>query len=737
MRTTLFLGLVLLSATVRAGELADQLSKLQLPSIDAAEEQLERYVSARLKAVNAKSSADWQAIKSKEQWEKYRAEKLALMRRSLGMLEKRPAVKVHVSGEHAGEGYVVKNVLYETRPHWFVTANLYVPAKPSDSMPGLLLSHSHHSPKTQGELQDMGATWARAGCYVLVPDHLGHGERRQHPFATAKDYDKEFPVSRQDYHFRYDNSLQLYLAGESLMGWMAHDLMGGVDVLLAQAGIAKDKIILLGGVAGGGDPAAVTAALDERIACAAPFNFGGPQPETRYPLPDDAETWFHYAGGGSWESTRNLADSAGDGFLPWVIVGSIAPRRLIYGHEFSWDRERDPVWKRFEQIWKWEDADDRLAAAHGRGTLRGNKPEDTHCGNIGAFHRRMIHPALDQWFGIKVTPESEYSKKLDSADLMCWTPELKEKLQPKTLRELLKEKTKSMVSGGAEAIMGNKVAERTSWSSVEGKMPPRTELFVTGTQPGLQARVLAIYPEKELRAAVIAVAQDGSQAFLKQRSAEIEELVSGGCAVCLADLRGTGVFAADRDRGPNSGTTSLNASLWMLGERESLLAGQLSDLRAVVDLATHLKGSNIKSIYLWGDSFAKPLPADSEFKYPRRVDRPAEPDTLGGLLALLGTRDARVAGAFVQGGLVSYLSVLDTPFVQVPQSTIIRGVLTRTDLPAIAAESNKPIRLESLVDGCGRLVDEKQLGGEYAKRDRLEASVERTSPAKWISSQVK
>jgi hypothetical protein len=59
-------------------------------------------------------------------------------------------------------------------------------------MPGIVLCHSHHNPKTQGELQDMGMTWARLGCMVLVMDQLGHGERRQHPFRSAKDYPGEF-----------------------------------------------------------------------------------------------------------------------------------------------------------------------------------------------------------------------------------------------------------------------------------------------------------------------------------------------------------------------------------------------------------------------------------------------------------------------------------------------------------------------------------------------------------------
>ena len=62
--------------------------------------------------------------------------------------------------------------------------------------------------------------------------------------------------------------------------------------------------------------------LDERITAVAPFNFGGPQPETKFPLRKDAKVTFNYAGSGSWESTRNLARSAKDGFLPWVIVGA-------------------------------------------------------------------------------------------------------------------------------------------------------------------------------------------------------------------------------------------------------------------------------------------------------------------------------------------------------------------------------------------------------------------------------
>ena len=152
----------------------------------------------------------------------------------------------------------------------------------------------------------MGMTWARAGLHGA-----GDGPARTRRAAAtslraAKYYPEPFPVGRQDYYFRYNVGMQLHLIGESLIGWMAWDLMRGVDLLLAQPGIDPERIILLGAVAGGGDPAAVTAALDPRIKCRRALQLRRPAAGDRYPLPDDAERRFNYIGEGSWESTRNL-----------------------------------------------------------------------------------------------------------------------------------------------------------------------------------------------------------------------------------------------------------------------------------------------------------------------------------------------------------------------------------------------------------------------------------------------
>ena len=582
---------------------------------DEAREYLDRAQRKQIQAANDASSAAWKKITDRASWEAFAAERRAALRAGVRLpSHKADTIESHVTSKIDGDGYVVENIVYESRPDWFVSANLYRPAKPTDAMPGIILSHSHHSPKWQGELQDMGVTWARAGCVVLVPDHLGHGERAQHGLKKKEDYPREYAIGRQDYYFRYDSSIQLYLAGETLMGWMAHDLMRGVDVLLAQKGIDKSKIILLGGVAGGGDPCGVTAALDERIACAVPFNFGGPQPETRYPLPDDAETWFNYAGGGGWESTRNLAYSAAPNsrFVHWEITSSIAPRKLIHGHEFAWDGERDPVWKRYQKLYSLYDQPENLAVAHGKGNLQGQEPESSHCGNIGEFHRKMIHPAFEKWFGIKA---SESRDRRDASQLTAMTPEAAAELQPKLLHQVLAEQmdrsfvgTEKSPADRREAITKHLATAFTQ--GVEPRLvkdvvpdndrPAHVLVTVDGEVP-----LLLLVPEEpsdKPRPVVVALSAQGKGTFLRERSEPIAKLLSAGIAVCLPDVRDTGETAGDDSRGQYSSSTDRAATALMLND--PLIAGQIRDVRAVLAALRRREDIDGQRIALWGESFA-------------------------------------------------------------------------------------------------------------------------------------
>jgi dienelactone hydrolase len=733
------MGMVLLLALLSAPALRAQGEDLpgKLRALDAqvirSDRDLRRMLSediqTRRQEMNQRETRAWRKITTKQEWERYRDKRLQALRTSLGDFPT-PAknLKVSITRTLEGEGYRIDNLVFESRPGLLVTANRYRPAKPGTSMPGILICHSHHNPKTQGELQDMGILWARRGCVVLVMDQLGHGERRQHPFVDSSSYPGSFRVGRQDYYFRYNEGIHLHLIGDSLIGWMAWDLMRGVDLLLAHPGVDAKKIILLGSVAGGGDPAAVTAALDRRIQAAVPFNFGGPQPETRYPLPRDAEDRFNYAGSGSWESTRNLRLSARDGFLPWVIVGGIAPRRLIYAHEFSWDRDDDPVWKRLQKIYELYGVPTHLAAASGRGQLSGRPPQATHCNNIGAAHRqRGIYAAFQRWFGIAI-PDREESERRPSSDLLCLTEEVRKKRKPRPAHELARELAQQRLARARQARNKGSAAERRAqlrqqWSRLLGDVSVPTDLkadkvrterlgkatverIVLHLERDIVVPLLLLIPPHRAGTrlpVVVGLAQGGKAGFLRHRAGEIARLLDAGMMVALPDVRGTGETSPGSDRGRRSSATGLSSSELMLGQ--TLVGLRLRDLRCVLAHLSKDERVNPKRITLWGDSFAPVHSRKDKVAVPLDAsDLPPPCEPLGGLLALLGGLfEEEVHAIYIHGGLTGYQSLLDSPFIYVPHDVIIPGVLTAGDLEDVAAAlAPRPLRLEALVDGLNR-----------------------------------
>lgn len=670
---------------------------------------LSRHAEARLRQANRASTAEWEKIKTRADWEAFRREKLQALKKSLGEFPEPPRnLKVKVTGSHAGDGYHVDNLVYESRPGLVVTANLYRPTKGADSHPGIIICHSHQSTKHSGWRQDMGMTWARAGCTVLIPDHLGHGERRQHPFGGE---------GQHDYHFRYDLGMQLHLVGESLMGWLVWDLMRGVDVLLQQPGVDAKRIVMISEPAGGGDVAAVTGALDERISCVMVQNFGGPQPETPYPLPSDAEESFAYAGSGSWESTRNLRLSARDGFLPWVIVASIAPRKLIYFHEFYWDQWQDPVWKRLQKVYSSYEKPTQLVGLAGRGFVVGSAPENTHW---LPESRELLYPTLENWFQIP-NPGTEYSQRLAEEDLRCLTT------------EFVKENRMELIFGFGRHLN----AQRTPpayrqrpltdrWELMLGEIAPRTpnlhhtvrpperlgnitvERLHFSTEPGILVPALLLLPEAQpdrKLPLVIGVAQQGKQTILQERSEEIAGVLSAGVAVCLVDVRGTGETSPGDEHDRRSAATSISASELMLGH--TLLGARLKDLRSVLKHLRTRPDLDMNRLVLWGESFVESTSRETDFNVPHSAaKRPPSPEPLGGLLVLLtALYEPEVRGVFAHRGLVSFRSKQRDRYCYLPHDVVIPDAAVTGDVDElVAALAPREVLLHETVDGSNRLV---------------------------------
>src|SRR5262249_51547441 len=141
-----------------------------------------------------------------------------------------------------------------------------------------------------------------------------------------------------------------------------------------------------------------------------------------------------------------LRRSAGDGFLPWEIVAAAAPRRLIYYHEFYWDKEQDPVWNRLQKVWGFYNAKDALTGLPGRGFVVGSEPENTHW---LAVSRESLYPVLERWFEIP-NPRKEYSQRRPVEELLCLNPALAK--ESKSLSELTGQLAAQRIASARERL---------------------------------------------------------------------------------------------------------------------------------------------------------------------------------------------------------------------------------------------------------------------------------------------
>ena len=120
--------------------------------------------------------------------------------------------------------------------------------------------------------------------------------------------------------------------------------------------------------------------------------------------------------------------------------------------------------------------------------------------------------------------------------------------------------------------------------------------------------------------------------------------------------------------------------------------------------------------------------------------------TLATVLAVSADWPKTVCGLVARGGLVSFRSVLDSPFVHVPHDALPVNVFRAGDLPDLWAHlAPKPLRLERLVDGTNRRVTGDRLDkalqpvkDAYAKgglvvKEEYSSDVEL---AKWVIDQL-
>lgn len=206
---------------------------------------------------SAKSAASAVLLpSSKSEWEQYKQRlKLNIEKKAGVYINHTLPLEIRVTGQVQMDGFIIKNIAFQTRPAVYATASLYVPGG-QGPFPSVVVTHGHWPDARRSELfQSVAQVLARSGYVALVIDAWGTGER------CTED-------SKQEYHGA-NLGASLMNAGESLLGMQLTDNIRAVDLLSSLSYVDKSNIGATG-ASGGGNQTMWLAALDERVKAAIP-----------------------------------------------------------------------------------------------------------------------------------------------------------------------------------------------------------------------------------------------------------------------------------------------------------------------------------------------------------------------------------------------------------------------------------------------------------------------------------
>src|SRR3954471_10822022 len=219
---------------------------------------LAEYFRAETQKIAEASAAK---LKDWNDWTAHREEYRRQLREMLGLdpPPERTPLNAVVTGKLERDDFKVEKLYFQSRPHLYVTGNLYLPKKPKGKVPAILYVCGHSPSKKDGvsfgnktKFQHHGAWFARNGYVCLVIDTLQLGE------------------IEGIHHGTYRENMWWWNArGYTPAGVETWNSIRAIDYLVSRPEVDPERIGVTGR-SGGGAYSWYTTALDDRIKAVVP-----------------------------------------------------------------------------------------------------------------------------------------------------------------------------------------------------------------------------------------------------------------------------------------------------------------------------------------------------------------------------------------------------------------------------------------------------------------------------------
>lgn len=220
------------------------------------------YFREYLRVLDERRAERLAALESPEDFNQLRQRVRRELARMWGPFPERTPLNPNTVGRLDRTDHWVERIVFESRPAFPVTANLYRP-KAAAPVPAVIFPCGHAAAgKAAEDYQRFAILMARNGLAVLTWDPLGQGERLQ--FWSREEEGSEFQGGTPEHRVLGN---QCYLLGDNLMQYRAWDATRALDYLESRPEIDSGSIGIAG-QSGGGMVALQFACFDDRIKAA-------------------------------------------------------------------------------------------------------------------------------------------------------------------------------------------------------------------------------------------------------------------------------------------------------------------------------------------------------------------------------------------------------------------------------------------------------------------------------------